>query len=89
MAIEGLAADAQFSAQIGDDGAALAHGSLCEAQFCRRHLRLAATAAAAGTGRPNEPSKRKIHPTARGNGSAGTRRRGEGTMLNALILLKV
>jgi hypothetical protein len=58
VAIQGLAADAKFPAQIGHDGASLTHGSLCEAQFCRRHLRLATAVATTGTrsGKPRDGS---------------------------------
>jgi hypothetical protein len=45
-----VCANAQFFAQISNDGASLAHGRLCEAQFCRRHLRLATAVATTGTG---------------------------------------
>jgi hypothetical protein len=52
MTIESLAADAEFIAQVGNDGASLAHRSLRKAYSCRRPLRLATAVATTGTGSP-------------------------------------
>jgi len=49
MAIKGLAADAEFGAQVGDYRALLAHSGLREAQLCRCHLWLPAAIPASGT----------------------------------------
>jgi len=50
MAVKRLTADAQLFAQVGDDGASLAHGGLRKTELGRRHLRLAATVASARAG---------------------------------------
>jgi hypothetical protein len=50
MAIEGLAADAEFIAQVGDDRTFLSKSVLSQPQFRWRHLGLATSVATTGTG---------------------------------------
>lgn len=59
MAIEGLAADTDLLAQIGDNRSVLAQGGLRQPQLRRRHLRLAAAVATSGS-RGSEPSNRAL-----------------------------
>jgi hypothetical protein len=49
MAIEGLAADAEFAAQVCDDRTFLAEGVLCQSQLRWCHFRFASTITTAGT----------------------------------------